>query len=183
MPWLSAPVTNVLWIALSAILVYVVLVALTRLAGIRSFSKMSGFDFAITVAIGSVIASVVIAKDPPVANGAAALVMLFAIQIGFAALRSRFSGIEALADNKPRLIMIGNEIQFDQLKKSQMTESDLMAKLREANVFSFSQVTAVIAETTGDVSVLHSSQEDARLHRKITTDVIGADRLGNDRFE
>lgn len=183
MQWFSAPLGNLAFIAVSAGLIYVVLVALTRLAGIRSFSKMSGFDFAITVAIGSVIASVVIAKDPPVANGAAALIFLFAIQIGFAALRSRFPSIQALADNKPRIIMIGGEIQYDQLKKSQMTESDLMAKLREANVFNFSQVTAVIAETTGDVSVLHSAQGNVRLHRKITTDVIGADRINDDRFE
>lgn len=32
---------------------YVAVILLTRLAGVRSFSKMSGFDFAVTVAIGS----------------------------------------------------------------------------------------------------------------------------------
>ncbi|MDO6471263.1 YetF domain-containing protein [Maribacter sp. 1_MG-2023] len=33
-----------------------------------------------------------------------------------------------------------------------------MAKLREANVLQLSQVKAVIFETTGDISVLHSDK-------------------------
>ena len=34
-----------------------------------------------------------------------------------------------------------------------------MAKLREANVFELSEVKAVVLETTGDISVLHSDSK------------------------
>lgn len=37
-----------------------------------------------------------------------------------------------------------------------VSQADLMAKLREANVLQLSQVKAVVFETTGDISVLHS---------------------------
>lgn len=174
--WTSTEWAHVPLIALSAVAMYVAVILLTRLAGVRSFSKMSGFDFAVTVAIGSVLGSVIIAEDPPIANGVITLICLFALQIGMAILRSRFTGLQRLTDNKPRLVMIGREIQHDQLKKAKMTEDDLWGKLREANVFQFSQVLAVIAETTGDVSVLHTKEDLREIEPELLHGIFAGDR-------
>lgn len=174
--WTTTGWEQVALIALSASVMYVTVILLTRLAGVRSFSKMSGFDFAVTVAIGSVLGSVILSKDPPIAHGVAALIFLFTLQIGMAVLRSRFPGLQLIADNKPRLIMIGGEVQHDQLKKAKMTESDLWGKLREANALNFSQVLVVIAETTGDVSVLHSSDNDRTIQPELLKGVIAGER-------
>ena len=57
-----------------------------------------------------------------------------------------------------------------------MTESDLWGKLREANAFQFSQVLAVIAETTGDVCVLHTTGDQRYIETELLKDVIGGDR-------
>lgn len=179
--WTTTGWEQMALIALSASVMYVTVIVLTRLAGVRSFSKMSGFDFAVTVAIGSVLGSVILSKDPPIAHGVAALIFLFGLQIGMAVLRSRFPGLQTLADNKPRLIMIGGEIQHDQLKKAKMTEDDLWAKLREANAFNFSQVLAVIAETTGDVSVLHATDNDRDIQPELLKGVIAGDRCARTR--
>ncbi|AMO72735.1 DUF421 domain-containing protein [Sphingorhabdus sp. M41] len=179
--WTTTEWEQVALIALSASVMYVTVILLTRLAGVRSFSKMSGFDFAVTVAIGSVLGSVILSKDPPIAHGVAALIFLFSLQIGMAVLRSRFPGLQLIADNKPRLIMIGGEVQHDQLKKAKMTESDLWGKLREANALNFSQVLVVIAETTGDVSVLHSSDSDRTIQPELLKGVIAGERYRNNQ--
>lgn len=168
---------RVIVIFVSIILTYAALIILTRIAGIRSFSKMSGFDFAVTVAIGSIFASIIMAKDPSVIQGIVTLSILFSLQIGFAYMRSRFDWVEGLADNSPRLVMIGEDIQYDQLIKAKMTVSDLHGKLREANVINFSQVKCVIAETTGDVSVLHSSDSSVEVSGDLLQGVIGAERI------
>lgn len=42
-----------------------------------------------------------------------------------------------------------------------MSEDDLLAKLREANIVQLSEVKAIILETTGDVSVIHGESEKA----------------------
>lgn len=52
--WITTTGTAVLMVVLSALGIYLTLVLFTRLAGLRSFSKMSSFDFAITVGIGTV---------------------------------------------------------------------------------------------------------------------------------
>ena len=51
-----------------------------------------------------------------------------------------------------------------------------MAKLREANVTRFEQIHAVIAETTGDISVLHGPPDET-LDTGLLDGVIGAKRF------
>ena len=52
------------------------------------------------------------------------------------------------------------EILWSNMKKSKVTEGDLRVKLREANVLRLLEVKAVVFETTGDISVLHSSKDE-----------------------
>ena len=75
--WFKTTDENVLAIALTAVGIYIALVLLTRLSGKRSFSKMSSFDFAITVAIGSIIATVIISKSVALQEGIIGLISLY----------------------------------------------------------------------------------------------------------
>lgn len=135
-------------------------IALTRLNGLRSFSKMSSFDFAITVAFGSVIASSVISPQENLLFGVVALAALFAMQRVISELRVKFGAVGQSLDNEPILIMRNGEILRDNLREARLTEADLIGKLREANAFDLSRVHAVVFEPTGDVSVLHGSGDE-----------------------
>lgn len=171
--WISMPPSAIVVVLTKTVGIYIALILLTRLAGLRSFSKMSGFDFAITVAIGSVVASTVLAKDPPLAQAIVALIALFVIQMSLAWARKRSSFIEGLISNAPRLIMLRGQMIPDQMRRAKVTENDLYAKLREANVLDFSQIEAVVAETTGDISVLHRGKNEQRLAPALLEGVIG----------
>ena len=57
--------------------------------------------------------------------------------------------------------MRGNEILYENLKHARVEKTQLLAKLREANVLNFNQVFAVVMESTGDISVLHKSTENS----------------------
>ena len=61
--------------------------------------------------------------------------------------------------NSPILLMENGTILSGNLKKALVSQADLMGKLREANVLQLSEVKAVIFETTGDISVLHTDKE------------------------
>lgn len=139
--------------------IYGALLLLTRITGLRSFSKMSGFDFAITVAIGSVIASTLLAKQPSLLVGAFGLAVLYAIQYAVSRVRRATLALEHLVDNKPLLVMAGEKVLSQHLDQARMTEDDLRSKLRKAGVTHPSQVLAVVFETTGDVSVVQQRDE------------------------
>lgn len=140
-------------VVLSAVIMLPVVIAIIRLNGLRSLSKMSSFDFAVTVAIGSIMASTV-ATSTPVANGALAVAALLIVQAVIARLR-RADRFESVVDNTPSLLMRDGEFMDAALARSRVTRSDVIAKLREANVLELTEVRAVILETTGDISVLH----------------------------
>ena len=149
-------------ITLSALGIYLAVILLTRICGKRSFSKMSSFDFAMTVAIGSILASTILSNSVSLVEGVVGLGMVYILQLSVATLR-RSSNVEKLIDNSPLLLMDGTKILHENLKKARVTESDLRSKLREANVLELSQIRAVVFEATGDIAVLHSKDENVEL--------------------
>ena len=176
MDWIATSWRAVGLVAVTATGMYAGLILVTRIAGLRSFSKMSSFDFAVTVAIGSVLAGAVIAEDPPLLQALAALAVLYTLQIGVAMARSRSKGVQRVVDNTPLLLMAGRDVLHHNLRAAQVTEADLRAKLREANVLTLDHVHAVVMETTGDISVLHG-EPGAELDRALLQGVRGAERL------
>lgn len=171
--WLTTTWTEILMVLLSSIGIYIALIGFTRLAGLRSFSKMSSFDFAITVAVGSVIATTILTKDPPLFQAIVALGLLYFIRNGVAKLRGISPLISKLVDNQPILLMKGSQMLDENLKVTKVTPNDLRAKLREANVTDFSQIKAVVLETTGDISVLHTKDSSQVLDDDLLTNVKG----------
>jgi len=169
--WIRAAEDAPLMIVCSAVALYVLLILYTRLVGLRSFSKMSAFDFAITIAIGSILASVTLWQKPTLLEGAVALGVLFGLQFVVGNLRKRLPGVTALVDNAPLLLMDGTEVLSDNLRRANMTEADLRAKLREANVTRLEQVRAVVMESTGDVSVLHAPPDAPAIDDALLADV------------
>ena len=152
--WLLTSWGNVPLIILTTVGVYSAIILFTRLNGLRSFSKMSGFDFAMTVAIGSLFATTIATGTPPLLQGVTALASIFACQRIVALLRTKEGVMRRLIDNEPMLLMDGPDILHENLEQVRVTEKDLYGKLREANVVNLKQVRAVVFESTGDISVL-----------------------------
>lgn len=151
--WLSTSWTEVWLVIVSAIAIVLTLVAAIRIVGLRSLSKMSSFDFAVTIALGSVLGGVA-ASSTSLLNGMIAVGALLATQSTIAVFRQRTSAGDVV-DNTPMLLMRDGEFIDDALHRTRVTKSDVLAKLREANAIRLDQVHAVVLESTGDVSVLH----------------------------
>ena len=151
---------------LATIIIFIAIILMTRLAGKRSFSKMSSFDFASTIAIGSIIASGILLEDITPLVTIVALAAIFLLQTTIAYLR-RFAFVHKIIDNQPLLLMDGSTILHENLRSARVTEDDLRSKLRAANVLNLSQVKAVILESTGDLSVLHNSDADLKVEEWI----------------
>lgn len=148
-----------LYLIFSVLGVFTIIITITRIFGLRTFAKMSSFDFASTIAIGSVLAAVILNKKQTLLEGGLVLVCIISFQSAFSFLVRKVTWFRAFFTNKPQLIMWEGEILHDVLKKCNVGENDLLAKLREANVHKLSDVKAVVLESTGDVSVLHNSGE------------------------
>lgn len=151
--WLTTSAHELWLVPVSSVLILIVAIVTVRVVGLRSLSKMSSFDFLVTVALGSTLATVA-ATPTSVVNGALAFASLLAAQAAIALARRR-PRVASAVDNQPRLLMTGSVMHEGVMESCRVTHHDVMAKLREANVTRVDQVLAVVLETTGDISVLH----------------------------
>ncbi len=156
-------------VVLSALGILTATIVMARIVGLRTFSKMSSFDFAITVATGSIIASITV-TSASLANGVIGLATLLAVQWGIALLR-RHRQAARVVDNTPRLLLWQGAFVPEALSHTRVTRDDVRAKLREANCLRLADARAVVLETTGDISVLHG---DGPIDDELLDGVIGA---------
>ncbi|WP_111748308.1 DUF421 domain-containing protein [Salinisphaera orenii] len=160
--WFLPHSTALLGVALSVLAMYLTVIVFARLSGVRSFAQMSTFDIAVTIAVGSLLATVVTSKDPALLQGMLALMLLYGLQLGVSWLRNRFRGFTKATDNPPILLMeAGGEIKWENMRVARVTENDLRTHLRKANVTARREVQAVVMEGTGTINVLHATEGQA----------------------
>lgn len=156
---------------LSAVIIYIALIASSRLVGPRSFSQFTAFDFAVTVALGAIVgATSTGATSLP--NGLIALAMLFLLR--WLVARNRRKGLSILVDNAPILIMAGPEILNENLEKAKITEADLLQSLRKKGITRLEEIQAVIMERDGSLSVIKAGEP---VEPFLLKDVIGREQL------
>lgn len=175
--WITTDWEKIPWVLLSVVAVYGSILLYTRIVGLRSLSKMTAADFVMTVAVGSMFASTASLSSPSLLVGLTALAGLFIAQWALAWSRKKSKAVSKLVDNKPLLLMARGKILDHNLKRANVTRADLFGKLREANVLNYDEILAVVFETTGDISVLHSKDANAHLEPDFLTSVIDADQL------
>ncbi|MAN59157.1 MAG: hypothetical protein CMC08_04895 [Flavobacteriaceae bacterium] len=152
------------------LLIYVALIAYTRIFGLKSFSKMTGFDFINTIAVGNLFAMSIGTGNPKLFMGAIIIGLLYFLNYLISIVIFKKDTAQQILDNSPILLMRDGELMEENIKRCKVSKDELRGKLREANVLRLSQVRAVVLETTGDVSVLHTT-DDTELEDFIMADV------------
>ncbi len=169
-PWV------LLWVVAGSCGMYLTLLGLARWSGVRSFAEMSAFDIAVTIAVGSLLATTVATKSPSLLQGVVALATLFAIQLAASRLRLGIPGFRRATDNTPILLVgPGGRLKRNGMRAARVTESDLRAHLRASNVLDLGAVQAVVMEGTGKIHVLHGHAEEEIEGRWILEDVLDYD--------
>lgn len=138
-------------------------VALVRVVGLRSFSKMTAFDFVATIAIGSLLAAAAAASSWSLFfQSVLAIAALLAVQELLAVLR-RSERLRDILGNTPVLLMENGEFCEGALQLTRVVREDVLAKIRAANALRLSDVRAVVLESTGDISILHGEAVDEQI--------------------
>lgn len=138
----------------AGVLGYLALVALLRVSGKRTLSKMNAFDLVVTVALGSTLATIVLSNDVAVAEGVAAYTVLIAMQFVIAWLSVRFPAISRLVKSEPRLLVYQGRLLEAAMRRERVVEAEVLAALRQQGVASLATAAAVVLETDGRFTVI-----------------------------
>ncbi len=147
-------------IALTALLIYAALVILLRVSGKRTLAKFNAFDFVVTVAIGSMIATTVLDDGTSVAAGVIGIATLIVVQMLVSYGATRSQTVQRVVKSQPRLLFHRGTFLRDALVAERVTTEELRLAARDAGYARLNDVLAIVLETAGTISVI-STQNDA----------------------
>lgn len=147
-------VVRVLVIAPAA---YAALVLTLRLSGKRTLSKLNAFDFVITIAIGSTLASVITSKSLALVEGLTALVLLVVMQFLVTAASVRSKAFSGLIKAEPTLLVRDGRLLTGAMRRQRVTEGEIQSAVRSAGGHGLDQLEAVFLETDGSLTALLKS--------------------------
>lgn len=111
-------------------LAYLALVVLLRASGKRTLTKLNVFDFPVTIALGSTLASVILTKSVSLAQGVAGFCVLIFLQYAITWLSVRWPAFENLVKAEPTLLLHDGRYLDGALKAQRVTRTEVQAALR-----------------------------------------------------
>ena len=149
--------SDILRILLVGAAAYAFLIVVIRVFGKRSLAQLNAFDFIVTVALGSTLATIFLSSEVSWVEGAVALVLLVLLQYVVSQLRRVPGGRKAFTA-EPTLLVRDGHILDDRLAAHRLTHADLKQTIRSSGVGDLDKVSAVILESDGSMSVITASQ-------------------------
>jgi uncharacterized membrane protein YcaP (DUF421 family) len=141
---------------IAGVCAYVLLVLLLRISGKRTLSKMNAFDFVVTVALGSTLATILVSRDLSVTSGIAALTTLAGLQYLVAWTSTRSRALREMSRSEPRLLLRRGRMLHGAMRAERVNADDVLAVLRKHGLSDVSQAEAVVLETDGTFTVIES---------------------------
>jgi len=146
-------------VAIIAVLGYAALALLLRLAGKRALAKLNAFDPVVTVALGSVLATVLLSGGVAYAEGLLAFAMLALLQWIVARLSVASAIFRNLVRSQPRLVFEEGEFLHRAMRDERITQDEIESVIRAAGVGRIEDVAAVVLETDGTLSVIRRTDK------------------------
>lgn len=132
---------------------YISLVVLLRISGKRTLSKLNAFDFVVTVALGSTLATVLLSSDVALAEGVTAMALLVGLQFVVALASVRNRTVERLVKSEPTLVYRDGFLPAS-MRRERVTADELRQAARGQGQSDLSEVAAIVVETDGTLSIL-----------------------------
>ncbi len=133
---------------------YLAMVFLLRVFGKRTLSKMNAFDFVVTVALGSILATILLSKDVAIFEGIVAFSLLMGLQFLITWTSIRFDWIKKLVKADPTLLFFEGSFLEESMLEQRVPRDEVLSAMRAAGYVSISQVSAVVLETDGSMAVI-----------------------------
>lgn len=154
--WLFDGWAELAVVAAKAFLMYAVALLGLRVAHRRTLAQWTAIDFAAAVAVGAIIGRTAIAAEQSFAVGAVALLAVLAAHRAATAARYHPLFVK-LVDHRVRVLVDHGNLRTDQLRRCGLTESEVLARLRQQGVGELAEVRYALYETKGELSVVRET--------------------------
>ncbi len=135
-------------------LAYLWLVAVLRVSGKRTLAQLNAFDFIVTVALGSTLATVILNSSISWTEGALALGLLVVFQLAVAWVSVRVEWVRRAVTSEPTVVLLDGQVDHAALTRERISEASLRQAVRSSGIGGLETVAAVVLEPDGTLSVI-----------------------------
>jgi uncharacterized membrane protein YcaP (DUF421 family) len=141
-------------LVLRSIVVFVLILIITRAVGRRELSSMEPFDLILLVVMGDLIQQGVTQSDNSLTGATIVIVTIALLTVGTAYLSFRFRRLRPLLEGEPVVLVAGGRLIESNLWRQRMTVDELLAEARLQSIGGLDAVEYAVLETNGRVSFL-----------------------------
>ncbi|CAA9367447.1 MAG: hypothetical protein AVDCRST_MAG34-3117 [uncultured Nocardioidaceae bacterium] len=141
---------------------YGLLVLLLRLSGKRTLAKLNAFDFVVTIALGSTLATILLDSRTSLVDGLVALGLLVVLQFLVAAVTARLPRLRTLVTAGPTVLLLDGEPRPEVMRRHRVSLDELHQAVRSTGTGDLALVAGVVLETDGTMSIISTSKAGDR---------------------
>ena len=138
---------------LRAIILYLILIAVTRLMGKRQIGQMEASEFVVTMLVADLASIPMQDSGIPLYTGLVPMLTVLGMELVLSALSLRSIFFRRVLCGKPVILVENGKILQENLRKTRVTLDELTGHLREKDVLDLQSVQYAILETDGNLSV------------------------------
>ena len=150
--------SEVLRVVAVGIASYALLVLSIRVSGKRTLAQLNAFDFVVTVALGSTLATILLSSDVSFAEGAMAIVLLLALQVIVATCTVASGQVRKVFTAESALLLWLGHLDEAALRHHRFSRADVEQAISQSGEGELSAIGAVILESNGTISVIEMSK-------------------------
>jgi len=141
-------------VIIRTVIIYLTVLLVMRLMGKREVGQLSTFDLVVAIMIAEIAVFPMEDLNIPIYIGLIPMFILVGgeILISYLCLKSRL--LRKIIDGGPSIIISKGKIMEKEMRRLRYNLNDLLAQLREKNIFDVSDVKYAILETSGKLSVM-----------------------------
>jgi uncharacterized membrane protein YcaP (DUF421 family) len=141
-------------LVLRAVVVFFLILVVTRAVGRRELSSMEPFDLILLVVIGDLIQQGVTQSDYSLTGAMIVIVTIAVLTVATAWVSFRFRRIRPLLEGEPIVLVARGRVQESNLRRQRMTVQELLAEARLQSIADLDDLDYAVLETNGRVSFL-----------------------------
>jgi uncharacterized membrane protein YcaP (DUF421 family) len=146
--------SRIVTLVVATLVAYGALVLSLRLSGKRTLSKLNAFDFVVTIAFGSILATASLSRSVPLVDAIVSLALLVLLQFLVSSASDRWRTVKRAVKSSPRALVVDGEVIDRALEEERVAMDDLAQAVRRQGHGSFSELDLVALETDGTISVV-----------------------------
>ena len=157
---------------LRSILIYTLVLFVFRLMGKRQLGQMQPFELVLTLIIADLATIPMAESSVPVLHGVVPLLTLVTVHFFLTIITRKSDVMNRVISGKPVIVINPEGIDYEALKKLNISLDDLFESIRGCNYFSIDEIQYAIVETNGTVNVLPKKESSPVTIQDLATSQI-----------